>query len=50
MAKLKEFLLEYLRSLLDLLGIKKINTIKFSIKIPHLTSIVHRLLSDRLLR
>ena len=50
MAKLKEFVLEYLRSLLDLLGIKKINTIKFSIKIPHLTSIVHRLLSDRLLR
>ena len=25
------------------------NTVKFSIKIPHLTSTVHRLLSDRLL-
>ena len=30
-----------------LLGIK--NTVKFSIKIPHLTSTVHRFLSDRLL-
>ena len=44
MAKLQEFVWEYLRRPL---GIK--NTVKFSIKILHLTSTVHRLLSDRLL-
>ena len=36
------FVWEYLR---PFLGIK--NTVKFSIKIPRLTSTVHRLLSDR---
>ena len=36
--------MEYLR---PLLGIK--NTVKFSIKIPHITSTLNRLLSDRLL-
>ena len=43
MAKLEEFVWEYLQ---PLLRIK--NTVKFLIKIPHLTFTVHRLLSDRL--
>ena len=42
--ELKEFVWEYLR---QLLGIQ--NTVKLSIKIPHLTYTAHRLLSDRLL-
>ena len=42
--ELKEFVWEYLRELLRIQ-----NTVKFSIKIPHLTYTVHRLLSDRLL-
>ena len=44
MAKLQEFVWEYFQ---PLLGIK--SAVKFSIKIPHLTSTVYRLLSDHLL-
>ena len=41
---LLEFVWEYLRPFRN-----KKNSVKFSIKIPHLTSTVHRLLSDHLL-
>lgn len=44
MAKIEEFVREYMRPLLG-----SNNTVKFSLKISHLTSIVNRLLSGRLL-